>query len=131
MASAFKVFLVEDDDQLSNLLAEVLTGIPNVEIAMCATSENVAIDWLAENRQNWDLAIVDLALGTGSGLRILSACRVRKNNQKMVVLSNFLNKEMRKRCEGLGADATFDKASDIDKLVSYCQTFAGASLILD
>lgn len=131
MASAFKVFLVEDDDQLSNLLAEVLMGIPNVEIAMCATSENVAIDWLAENRQNWDLAIVDLALGTGSGLRILSACRVRKNNQKMVVLSNFLNKEMRKRCEGLGADATFDKASDIDKLVSYCQTFAGASLILD
>lgn len=124
MASALKVFLVEDDNQISNILTEVLTDIPNVEIAMCAISESVAIDWLVHNRQNWHLAIVDLALETGSGLRVISACRVRKNDQKMVVLSNFLNKEMRKRCKGLGADATFDKAIDIDKLVYYCQAAA-------
>lgn len=127
MASIFKVFLVEDDVEISKILTEVLVEIPGVEIVMCATSESLAIDWLAENRQNWQLAIVDLALGAGSGLRVLSACRVRQTGQKMVVLSNLLNKEMRKRCEGLGADATFDKSDDMDKVVAYCQTAAEAT----
>ena len=127
MASAFKIFLVEDDDRISEILTEILACIPGVEIVMRATSESLAIDWLADNQKNWHLAIVDLALGAGSGLRVLSACRVRKAGQKMVVLSNFLDKQMRRRCESFGADATFDKACDVDKVFAYCQAAAEAA----
>jgi two-component system OmpR family response regulator len=80
-----------------------------------------------ENRLNWDPSIVDLALGGGSGLRVLSACRVRKSHQKMVVLSNHLNPEMRHRCMTLGADAAFDKASDIEAVLEYCRATSEAA----
>jgi two-component system OmpR family response regulator len=91
------------------------------------TSEGSALDWLMENRLNWDPSIVDLALGVGSGLRVLSACRVRKSHQKMVVLSNHLNPEMRRRCMTLGADAAFDKASDIEAVLEYCRATSEAA----
>lgn len=127
MARIFRIFLVEDDSHISNTLTELLTAIPNVEVVMCATSERLAIDWLAENQTTWNLAVVDLALGDGSGLRVLSACRVRKIGQKMVVLSNLLSKEMRRRCASFGADASFDKTSDIDEVLAYCRTASEAA----
>jgi two-component system OmpR family response regulator len=83
------------------------------------------------NELAWDLAVVDLALGDGSGLRVLSACRVRKPHQKIVVLSNHLDGEMRRRCLTLGADAIFQKGSDVDEMFEYCQAFAVTSLEID
>lgn len=117
----FRIFLVEDDQRVSAALTELLGGLPGVQVIACATSEGAAVDWLMENRLKWDLAVVDLALGTGSGLRVLGACRVRKSHQKMVVLSNHLTREMRRRCMTLGADAVFEKASDIEAVFDYCR----------
>jgi two-component system OmpR family response regulator len=76
--SMFRILLVEDDQRVSAALTELLEALPRVEVAACATSEGWALDWLMENRLGWDLAVVDLALGAGSGLRVLSACRVRQ-----------------------------------------------------
>lgn len=123
----FRILLVEDDDRVSAALTELLNALPEVAVAARATSEGSAVDWLIENRLGWDLAIVDLALGMGSGLRVLSACRVRKPHQKMVVLSNHLNQEMRRRCGTLGADAAFEKASDIEAVLDYCRTASEAA----
>jgi methylmalonyl-CoA mutase cobalamin-binding subunit len=38
----------------------------------------------------------------------------------MVVLSNHLTPEMRRKCKQLGADAVFDKATEIDDLIDFC-----------
>jgi hypothetical protein len=40
----------------------------------------------------------------------------------MVVLSNNATRDIRWRCEQLGADAVFDKSTEIDELVDYCQS---------
>ena len=53
-------------------------------------------------------------------VRILQACRARKPSQKMVVLSNHATNDVRWRCQQLGADAVFDKSTEIDALVDYC-----------
>jgi two-component system, OmpR family, response regulator len=37
-----------------------------------------------------------------------------------VVLSNHATNDMRWRCSQLGADAVFDKSTEIDALVDYC-----------
>jgi two-component system OmpR family response regulator len=123
----FHILLVEDDEHVSTALTELLGTLPEVEVVACATSEGSALDWLMENRLRWDLAVVDLALGVGSGLRVLSACRVRQSHQKMVVLSNHLNQEMRRRCTTLGADAAFEKASDIEAVLDYCRVASVAA----
>ena len=51
--------------------------------------------WGRAHETQWDLAIVDLFLKQGSGLRILEACRKRSPSQKVVVFSNYATREMR------------------------------------
>lgn len=114
------IYLVDDDRHVVNAMTELLENLPDVHVVGHAGSEGAAVDWLLENRSKWHLAIVDLALGPGNGLQVLSACRVRQSNQKVVVLSNHLNAAARRRCAALGADAAFMKDSDIGLILDYC-----------
>lgn len=118
----FRIFLVEDDLNFCTLLTDLLTVFPHVEVPHCETTESSAIDWLVGHAGEWNIAIVDLTLARGSGLRVLSACRVRHPHQKMLVLSNHVTGDMRRRCLMLGADAVFDKGTDIEALLDYCRT---------
>jgi DNA-binding NarL/FixJ family response regulator len=38
----------------------------------------------------------------------------------MVVLSNYATPEIRTHCLQLGADAVFDKSTEIDDLIDFC-----------
>jgi DNA-binding NarL/FixJ family response regulator len=118
------VYLVDDDRHVVNAMTELLEDLPDVHVVGHAQSEGDAVDWLLENRSKWHLAIVDLALGPGNGLQVLSACRVRQSNQKVVVLSNHLNAAARRRCAAMGADAAFMKDSDIGLILKYCSAAA-------
>jgi DNA-binding NarL/FixJ family response regulator len=118
------VYLVDDDRHVVNAMTELLEDLPDVHVVGHAESEGDAVDWLLENRSKWHLAIVDLALGPGNGLQVLSACRVRQSNQKVVVLSNHLNAAARRRCAAMGADAAFMKDSDIGLILKYCSAAA-------
>ena len=53
-------------------------------------------------------------------MNVLEACRQRKPQQKVVVLSNHSSRDVRWRCRQLGADAVFDKSTELEALVDYC-----------
>ena len=38
----------------------------------------------------------------------------------MIVYSNYATTAMRQRCLELGADAVFDKSTEIEQLLEYC-----------
>ena len=76
-------------------------------------------------RYEWDLAVIDLFLREGSGMNVLDACRKRKAGQKVVVLSNHSSRDVRWRCMQLGADAVFDKSTELEMLVDYCARLQG------
>jgi two-component system OmpR family response regulator len=117
---AFRAYIVEDSPTIRENLIETLQELALVEPVGSAETEYEGREWLAQNDDYWDLAIVDLFLKEGSGLNILAACRARRPAQKMVVLSNHATNDVRWRCEQLGADAVFDKSTEIDELVDYC-----------
>lgn len=52
------------------------------------------------------------------------AGRYRNRQQKVVGLSNHANPEIRWRCARLGANAVFDKRTEIDDLLPYCAVVA-------
>ncbi len=116
----FRAFIVEDSPTIRDNLIETLQELALVDPVGVAETEHEGKKWLAQNDNYWDLAIVDLFLKEGSGLNILEACRGRKATQKMVVLSNHATNDVRWRCAQLGADAVFDKSTQIDDLVDYC-----------
>ena len=115
---AFRVFIVEDSSTIRDNLIETLKELAQFEPVGTTETEHEAKRWLAHN--DWDLAIIDLFLREGSGLNVLEACRKRKPGQKVVVLSNHSSRDVRWRCKQLGADAVFDKSTELEALVDYC-----------
>ena len=121
----FRAYIVEDSPVIRDNLLETLKELALVEPVGVCDTEMEGKRWLNQNDSVWDLAIVDLFLREGSGLNILEACRDRKPNQKIIVLSNHATNDVRWRCAQLGADAVFDKSTEIDALVEYCMAERG------
>ena len=115
-----RTYFVEDNATIRENLVGTLEELACVKAVGFAETEDEGKEWLAQNDQAWDLAIVDLFLRQGSGLRVLEACRARRANQKVVVLTNYATRDIRKRCAQLGVDAVFDKSNEIDALIEFC-----------
>jgi DNA-binding NarL/FixJ family response regulator len=120
-----KAFVVEDNLAIRNSLIEALSELAGIDTAGVAGSEKAAIAWLTDASNEWDVAIIDLILEPGgSGFGVLNACRNRKPEQKMVVLTGAANPEVRRKCEELGGDGVFDKSIETDALMDYCVALA-------
>jgi two-component system, OmpR family, response regulator len=118
----YKTYIVEDSPTIRENLIDTLQELALVEPVGSAETEHEGKRWLAQNDAAWDIAIVDLFLREGSGLNILQELQdKRRPGQKVVVLSNHSSKDVRWRCEQLGADAVFDKSTEIEALVDYCR----------
>lgn len=113
-------YLVEDNDIILTNLIQTLQEFTGVKVMGCSATQAEANRWLMLNDGHWHLAIVDLFLKEGSGLAVLTGCRNRESYQKVVLLTNYATPEIRKRAEALGADAVFDKSSEIEELLAYC-----------
>jgi DNA-binding NarL/FixJ family response regulator len=114
-----RAFIVEDSSTIRDNLIETLQELAGVEPVGVAETEHEGTRWLARNA-DWDVAIVDLFLREGSGLNVVEAARKRSPGQQVIVLSNHATRDVRWRCAQLGADAVFDKSTEIDALVDYC-----------
>ena len=117
---ALKIFLVEDRPEVRDTLIEALKEIAPVHFVGLADTEITAKQWLSANNLNWDLLILDLFLGEGSGFGVLKHCQTRAVTQKVVVLTGYGEQNVLKRCLDLGADQVFDKSQDVEKLVAFC-----------
>lgn len=117
-----RTFLVEDSEIIRANLEETLIELADAKIIAHTDGEAKARVWFDQNGDHWDLAVVDLFLKQGSGLALLSAQRDRPKRQKMVVLSNYATRDIRDRCAALGADAVFDKSTELDDLIDWCRS---------
>lgn len=114
----FRAYIVEDSSTIRQNLIDTLKELAQVEPVGATDTEHEAKRWLAANP--WDLAIIDLFLREGSGLNVLQAVRRQRPEQRIVVLSNHSSRDVRWRCKQLGADAVFDKSTELEALVDYC-----------
>jgi two-component system OmpR family response regulator len=50
---------------------------------------------------------------------VVKSCSNRALRQKVIVLTNYATPPIRQRCLALGADAVFDKATEIEEFTKY------------
>jgi len=112
--------MAEDSAATRARLTQDLSGCGDIDIVGCADTEIGAVTWLVKHPHGWDLTIVDLASNPDSGLRTLAACRVRRPDQKVVVLRTDATSDIGRRCSGLGADLVIDKLAGSASLLHYC-----------
>jgi two-component system, OmpR family, response regulator len=115
-----KTYVVEDSPTIRDNLIATLEELTGVVTVGTAETEKEGVDWLTNSSNAWDLAIVDLFLKQGTGLGVVLACKKRFHTQKVIVLSNYATPDVRKQCVLLGADAVFDKSTEIEQLLEYC-----------
>lgn len=117
-------FLVEDREDIRHTLIDAMEEIAPLKFVGVASTEADAREWLSTHDNTWNLAIVDLFLGLGTGFGVLKEVRLRSPRQKVVVLTSYGQQRVLDHCRQLGADEIFDKSQDVDKLVAFCKLHA-------
>lgn len=112
--------LVEDNKPICDTLVPALEETANAQVVAIAKTSTGAAQALARWRGKWHLLVVDLHLGQGSGLDVLQAVGPRSSDQHVLVLTNHATPEMRARCLALGADAVFDKLTELQAFFDHC-----------
>ena len=120
-----RIYLVEDSPQVREWLTASLQDLVGVTVVGSAATEAEACSWLTEHRDAWDITVVDLGLANGSGLRVMG-CLEKSAAQKAVVLTNYPTKQMRELCMFAGADAFFDKSTELDEFGEFIEQFLSA-----
>lgn len=111
----------QDYDEGHSLRGEVLGGaieelVAATIIGWSATEHDACAQLLALDG-HWDVALVDLFLLQGSGLGVVRCVQGRLPRQKVFVVSNCATDQMRERAAHFGADAVFDKSTELDALL--------------
>ena len=119
-----KTYIVEDSPVIRESLIATLEELVPVEVVGTAEDELAAVQWLTQPGNHADLLIVDIFLKSGSGLGVLRFSSGLAQPHKVVVLSNYATKDIRRKCFELGADKVFDKSTEIDALILYCTRLA-------
>jgi DNA-binding NarL/FixJ family response regulator len=124
--STLRALIVEDNPTILSNLVSTLEELTNVQVVGSAASEAAAVQALQQHAHDLDLVIVDIFLATGTGLGVLETAQAMALPAHRVVLSNFATPELRRRCLALGADQVYDKSSDLDALIDYCDKLSEA-----
>lgn len=122
--SKLRTFIVEDNPVILNNLIATLEELSDVQVVGSVGSEFEAVSQLQIRADQVDLVIVDIFLNSGSGLGVLRSTQQLNLAARRVVLSNYATADIRRRCLELGADRVFDKSSELEELIDYCDSAA-------
>lgn len=119
-----QTYIVEDSPLIREDLVATLEELSPVRVVGSADNESSALQWLLAPGHAVDLVIIDLFLSSGSGLGVLRALAAPPSSRCLVVLSNYATPAMRSACLALGANGVFDKSTEIDALIRFCEQLA-------
>lgn len=115
--------LIEDSKTIRDALIPTLAEMGDVKVIAVADTAAEAITTLKVHEATWQLAVVDMFLKEGNGLTVLKACRGRRPDQHVVVLTNFATQDIRQSSTELGADGIFDKSTELEAFFEHCTTY--------
>lgn len=116
--------LIEDSKTIRDALIPSLAEMVNVQVIAVEDTATGAISALKEHEGTWQLAVVDMFLREGNGLTVLKACSDRRPDQHVVILTNYATEDIRQSCMELGADAIFDKSTELEAFFDHCAIYS-------
>jgi len=117
-----KLYLVDDSPYVRRSLVRVFSEIDNVELIGAGENLNKATEFLAEHKP--DVCVFDYNLPDGTAIDLIKYSK--KSNEKVIniVISNIADGKLKKVILNSGADYFFDKADEIDELISLLEKLA-------
>ena len=121
LMTTLRTFIVEDNPVILKNLVDTLEELTDLKVIGTTSNEEDAVRALSSQGGSLDLVIVDVFLTSGSGLGVLKSAQQMALPARRVVLTNYATEDIRRRCTNLGADAVFDKSSELEDLIDYCE----------
>jgi DNA-binding NarL/FixJ family response regulator len=110
-----RILIADDHSIVRQGLRQIVSEHAGMVVAGEATSGQEAVDLARSN--DFDIAIVDIAMPGRGGLEILKELRSLKPSMKLMVLSMYSEEQYAIRCLRDGASAYLTKASAPEELV--------------
>jgi len=118
------IILAEDSAAIRESLIAALTELADAQVIAVAETAAEAIAALGLHAAVWRLAILDLFLRQGHGLEVLRATVKTRPDQRIFMVTNFATADIRRRAMEAGADAVFDKSTEIEQLFDACRALS-------
>ena len=109
-----KVFVAEDSAAVRARLVEMLNDLPGVSVVGEAATPADTVAGIL--RTFPDYVLLDFQLEGGTGVDVLRTIRSQVPGVVFVVLTNFAQPQVRAVCMKAGADAFFDKSTEMGKV---------------
>lgn len=127
------IAIAEDHATLRQALVNFIEGFKDFKVVFEANNGKTLIDYLETNSLP-DICILDLSMPVMDGYDTLKNIRTKWNNQKVLILSTFINEFNIIRLFASGANGVFSKEENIDQLHDalkniYSNGFYGADYI--
>lgn len=113
-SAAKNVFIVEDSVPVRARLVEMVCDIQGVSVVGEAETLEHAVSGILRTLP--DYVLLDFQLKIGTGEQVLRAVRTQVPKTVFIVLTNHTEIQFRQVCVDAGADAFFDKSSEIAKV---------------
>jgi DNA-binding NarL/FixJ family response regulator len=120
-----KIFIVDDSAAIRERLRDMLERIPDVEFTGDADNENEALQKIS--RFPPDVVILDFSSAKGNSLSLMYRIKLQSVETRVIVLTNNVYPQYRKKCMEEGADYFMDKSRDIDELARILSELANES----
>lgn len=121
-----RVFVVEESPALAARLLERLQDVGELSVVGVARSVMEAVRVIPMLEP--DLVITDTETADGGGLALLHVLQAHRamarRGPRILLWTGCEDPRRRAVAEGLGAEARFDKAREVDQLVEYCRQVA-------
>ncbi|MBH1963234.1 MAG: response regulator [Comamonadaceae bacterium] len=118
-----KAILVDDSAKIRETLVPALEELAGFVVVATAESAKEALAAMNAYPE-WQVMILDMFLKEGSGLEVLNTSRNRETWKKVIVLTNYATGQIRERSIALGADAVFDKSTELDDFFVFCASLS-------
>lgn len=114
-----KILIADDSDIVRKRLVDIFR-MPGVAYSVLeARSAEEAIKHL--EREDPDIAILDIQMPGGSGIDVLRHIRVTTTGAVVIMYTSYPYPQYRERCMAEGADYFFDKTTESRELIETIQ----------
>jgi DNA-binding NarL/FixJ family response regulator len=118
-----RVFIADDSPLVRERLAELISAVGDVELVGQADTARGTIQ--AIQRLRPDVAILDIRMAGGDGLRVLETVKAGEPPPVVIVLAAFPYPQHRQKCLEAGAEYFLDKATEFDQIAKVLERLVG------
>ena len=120
-----RVFIADGSSLMRERLAELISAVGDVELVGQADTARGTIQ--AIQRLQPDVAILDIRMVGGDGLRVLETVKAGESPPVVIVLATFPYPQHRQKCLEAGAEYFLDKATEFDQIAKVLERLVGGA----